>query len=270
MAAPRETARTTVGKELRRAREARGLSRAELAAMFPVSESLVAKWEAGTQAIKPEYMKRVIEILQLSADDVARILGELVNNGVSPEWTDRWLLIEVKAVEVYSFDLSAVPGLLQTPEYARSVLQYNRHAPIDIDDQVQSRLDRQKILDKDRPPTTVFIIDDYVLHRRVGSGKVMTEQLMRLVEITQRPDVFIHVVPSDMEYYAGCPFMIAKVGGTEFAFQDGAWNGQVLEDPEEVSALSRIWQGIRAAALPQDQSINRITEAAQEWDRDNS
>jgi transcriptional regulator with XRE-family HTH domain len=266
MSGNRVTARATVGAEIRRARETRRMSRAQLAERIFVSESLVAKWESGKQAIKPEYMKRLIEVLQISPDDMVRILGELVNSDISPEWTDKWLTIEGNANEVLSFDLSAVPGLLQNEEYARAVLQYNRHAPIDIEEQIRSRLDRQQILSKEDPPTTVFIIDEYVLHRRVGSHKVMFDQLMQLCELAKRPDIFLHVVPSDTEYYAGCPFMIAKVDGIEFAFQDGAWNGQVLEDQEEVSALSRIWQGIRAAALPQDATINRIAAAAQAWD----
>ncbi|HEU5159021.1 MAG TPA: helix-turn-helix transcriptional regulator [Streptosporangiaceae bacterium] len=265
MAGNRVTARTTVGREIRRAREARGLSRAEVAAEFPVSESLVAKWEAGTQAIKPEYMRRLIEVLQISPEEVVRILGEVVAGEAVPEWSGRWPSIEGNAVEVYSFDLSAVPGLLQTPEYARTVLQYNRHAPIDIEEQVQVRLDRQKILDKDRPPTTVFVIDEYALRRRVGSAKIMAEQLMRLVEFAQRPDVFIHVVQSNVEYYAGCPFMIAKVDGTEYVSLDDARQGRVVDDPEEVSVISRIWQGIRSAALPMAASIERIQQAAQEW-----
>jgi transcriptional regulator with XRE-family HTH domain len=266
MAENRVTARATVGRAIRRAREAQKLSRAVLAERIFVSESLVAKWESGKQAIKADYMKQLIEVLQISPEEVIRILDEIVTSDVSPEWTGKWLHIEVNSAEVLSFDLSAVPGLLQTPDYARTVLQYNRHAPIDIEDQLKSRLDRRKILDKDYPPTTVFIFDEYVLHRRVGSRKVMFEQLMQLCELAKRPDIFLHVVPSDTEYYAGCPFMIAKVDGTEFVYLDDASQGRVLDDPDEVSVISRIWQGIRAAAVSQDETIDRIAKAAQAWD----
>lgn len=268
MAGNRATARTTVGREIRRAREARKMSRAELAAAFPVSESLVAKWEAGKQAIKPEYLKQLIEILRISPEDVVRILSEVVAGEVAPEWTGRWPIIEGNAAEVFSFDLSAVPGLLQTPEYARAVLQYNRHAPIDSEEYIQARLDRQKILGKDHPPTTVFVIDEYVLRRFVGSPQIMTEQLSRLVELSQRPDIYIHVVASNIEYYAGCPFMIAKVDGTEYVSLDDALQGRVVDEPEEVSVISRIWQGIRSAALPMGASIERITQASNEWSRE--
>jgi transcriptional regulator with XRE-family HTH domain len=265
MTGNRVTARATVGREVRLAREALKMSRAALAKALFVSESLIAKWESGKQAIKAEYMIKLLGILPIGPEVVARILDELTTGEIPPEWTDKWLSIEARANTLFSYDLSAVPGLLQNEDYARAVLQYNRHAPIDIEERVRSRLKRQDILTRDEPPTTVFVVDELVLHRRVGSRQVMYEQLMRLCELAERPDIYLQVVPADAEYYAGCPFILAKVNGTEVGYQDGATSGRVVDDPDEVASMGRIWEGIRIAALQQAASIELIEKVAGSW-----
>jgi hypothetical protein len=160
-----------------------------------------------------------------------------------------------------------VPGLLQTEEYARTVLKYDRNSPLDVEERLRTRLERQRIFDRDDPPTTVFIMNEHVLHQEVGGPEVMSGQLLHLVELAEQPNVIIQIVPASAGYHPGLvgAFMIAKFDGIEVAFQDGTITGHVLEDRDQVSAFSRVWENIRALALPRAASIELIAKVAEQW-----
>src|SRR5437879_3160390 len=116
------TVRQFVGKEIRLAREAKGLSRLELAKRFPVSESLVRWWESGRTVPAEQYVEQLIEILALP-ELIQRVLDELVSKEVAPEWLGKWLTVEEKSTSLLNFVPLVLPGLLQIEEYARAVLR---------------------------------------------------------------------------------------------------------------------------------------------------
>jgi transcriptional regulator with XRE-family HTH domain len=262
------TARTFLGKEIRRAREAKGLSRAAIGKALIVSKELVAAWESGRSVPRLEHVKGLRRMLEFAPDIVDRILEDLVTGEVSPEWTGKWLTIEARAGELHSFDFSTIPGLLQIDDYARAVLQHNKHSPIDVEEQVRERLERQKIFDRENPPMVVFIIDERALRLPVGGKKVMHDQFVRLIEISNLPNVIIRLVPLDTGYYIGLvgSFLLARFDGMEVAFQDGILTGHVIEDRDQVSTLSRIWQDISATALTQATSLELLKKAAEQWE----
>jgi transcriptional regulator with XRE-family HTH domain len=261
------TARAFLAKEIRRARDAKNMSRATLAGKLYVSESLIAAWESGRIVPRAEQLDQLTEVLEFGPEVISRILEDLVSGEVSPEWTGKWLTIEEQADTLLSFEHSIMPGLLQTEEYARTVLEQDRNSPLDVEERVSTRLERQRIFDRDDPPTAVFIIDEYVLRREVGGPEVMSGQLLHLVELAEHPNVIIQIIPASAGYHPGLvgAFMIAKFDGIEVAFQDGTVTGYVLEDRDQVSAFSRVWENIRAAALPQAASIELIAKVAEQW-----
>ena len=185
------------------------------------------------------------------------------------EWTGKWLAVEAKANTLLSFEHSIIPGLLQTESYMREILKHNHHSPIDIEEQVRERLGRQvAVLGRDNPPMAVFILDEQVLSRPVGGTEVMTDQLKHLLDVSGHPKVIIHVVPvGGAGYHPGLAgaFMIAKVDGTEVAYQDGTLKGRVLEDIEQVAAVSQVWENVRAVALPKVASIELVVKALERW-----
>lgn len=263
------SARDFLAKEIRRAREAKGMSRTAVGKALFVSGELVAAWESGRSLPQPNHVIDLIGILEFGPDIVVRILEDLVSGEVSPQWTGKWLAIEKRADTVLSFELSVVPGLLQTEGYARAVLRHNHHSPLDPEQQVKERLRRQKeVLGRETPPMSVFIMDESILWRKIRvEPKIMAEQLTHLVEVSKQPDTIVQVVPSEVGDHAGLvgPFMIAKVDGRELAYQDGALRGEVIEECSEVHALSRVWQNIHSAALSDSASIERIEKAAARW-----
>jgi transcriptional regulator with XRE-family HTH domain len=254
--------------ELRSWREFRKMSQLQLAEAIHYSDSAVAMVETKQRKARPDFVERCDEALK-TGGALRRLLKELVDRELVPDWMDRWRTIEEQATALYSFQSMVVPGLLQTADYARAVFEKNGQATsIDIQAQVNTRIERQKILARDNPPMFVAVLDEGVLHRSIGGPKVMHEQLMHLVELSERSsDVVVQVIPKDVGAYSGLagPFVVATMDGDEFVYLDTALYGQIAESTEDVAIVKRIWESLRAEALPRTASLNLITEVAQQW-----
>lgn len=259
--ASRVTAKAFVGKEIRRAREAQRLSRVALAETVLVSESLVAAWESGRQAIKPEYIEKLIGVLTFEPDIIVRIVNELVNGEVLPEWEGKWLAAEKDASSLWSFETTLVNGLLQCPEYAQSVLS--------SEDSLKERLERQRrILTGEARPTLVAVMDESILRRNVGGAEVMQRQLDFLAECAEKDNILLHIVPIEAEICAkfSTPFLIATLSsGRDVAYTDGAISGEIIERPEEIANLRRMFDQFRADALRRSESLELIRRTREQW-----
>jgi hypothetical protein len=129
-----------------------------------------------------------------------------------PRWFERFMAAESSAVSVDTFETQLVPGLLQTPEYARAVLRAANTSLDDdeIDRRVAVRMERQKRLGGDDPLALWAILDESVLRRHVGGADVMRTQLARLASCVTRPNITVQVLPYTFGAYAafGHPFTI--------------------------------------------------------------
>lgn len=237
----------------------------QLAEALHVVPSTVSQWERGHRTPHVKDVDRIEAVLGTNGY-LKRILVKWARREISPQWLE-WIGIEEEADTLLSFEHSVVPGLLQTEDYARGVLGHDRYSPIELDERVRSRLERQQVLDQDDPPMAVFIVGEAALHHQVGSGDTMHDQLMRLVELADRPEVIVQVVPQGSGYHAGLTgaFTIARLNGREVALQDGIWRGQILEDEPVVSALAKVWQHILAKALSAEASKELIEKVAKSW-----
>jgi transcriptional regulator with XRE-family HTH domain len=264
VAPKRETALDAWGKELAYACDAAGLTAKRLAESLNVAQSTVSQWINGKRTPHVDDVKRCDEALDTNGY-LTRYYERWVTREMPSEWADKWLSVEAQANLLQNFELSVIPGLLQTPDYARAVLQYNRHSPIDIEERVRRRIERQAILNDENPPMCIFVVDEYALRRKVGGEKVMSDQLARLHELTSRSTIVIKIVPLGTEYFASCPFMIARFNKTEVANLDTALNGQVIEDEGKLVEITKIWEEIREAALPPKESRDLIEKVIKEW-----
>lgn len=244
------------------------MSREALAQKLFVSVSLVAAWENGRRIPKPQYVEELDKLYKTDGI-LSRLLEKLVSAEVSPQWLGRWLDIEAGASQILVYQPSIIPGLFQTEEYARAIMRPSTQPPFDVEEQVTARLERQKILNKDQPPLIVSVLDESVLCRVVGGYKVMAEQLNHLLTLTERPDIMIQVTPHDVGAYSGFgyPLEIASFNDTDYAYLDDALKGQVVEQPNEVKQVRRIWERLRAAALSERASLKLIGEKADEMAR---
>ncbi|MFG1779209.1 DUF5753 domain-containing protein [Micromonospora sp. NPDC049051] len=160
-------------------------------------------------------------------------------------------------------------GLLQTEAYARAVLAGGgmlREA--EIEQRVTSRLARQAVLTRDSPPEVVFVVDEAVLRRRIGSRAVMAEQFAHLLHVTELPQVDIHVVPADAGMHAGLAgaFIVVRTPeGGEVAHLDTPLRAHVSDRSEDIDSLQRRWENLRGEALPRKASRELLAEVAESW-----
>ncbi|GAB2860100.1 helix-turn-helix transcriptional regulator [Actinoallomurus bryophytorum] len=262
------TARQFVGKEIRLAREAKGLSRVELAKKFPVSESLVRWWESGRTAPGEQCVGKLITILDLP-EMLQHVLDDLACNEVAPEWLGKWLAVEEKATTLLTFEPLVVPGLLQTEDYARAVLRLGKESPLDLEGKVNDRLGRQRVLAREEPPLYHAILDEAAITRPVGSPQIMCDQLMHVADqAEQREMIIVQVIPFRVGAHAGFAggaIVLASFDGAEVAYVDNALRGDVIEKSEDVMVIRRLWQKLSAKALSEDESALLIREAARKW-----
>jgi transcriptional regulator with XRE-family HTH domain len=258
--ASRMTARRFIGNEIRRAREAKEMSRAAVSKAVVVSESLVAAWESGRQAIKADYMTKLIGVLEFDPEIVVRMVIELVDGEALPEWEDKWKAAETKASSMWSFEVFVIPGLLQTPEYVGAVLS--------DEDLVKERLERQKILTSETRPQLVALMSEAVLRLNVGGAETMAAQLDYLAECATRDNIIVQIIPMDSEVCGKfrVPFMVATLeDGTEVAYTDSPITGEVIEGVEELATLRQLFDKFRGHAYPIQQSIDLVRRVAEQW-----
>jgi transcriptional regulator with XRE-family HTH domain len=259
------TPRKFLAKELGRARERTGMSTTDVAKAVHVVERLVRYWEDGKRLPQPDTML-LLDDLYGTHEMLTRMRRELVKPVGPIEWFGRWTEIEGGATAIYEFEPCLVSGLLQTEDYARVVLRAgNQNA--DVEEMLSARLERQNALTKEDPPMFVFVIAESALRHKVGSRKIMHQQMLHLADMAERDNVVIHVIPASKpacaDYISG--FLIAEFNGSAIAYVDNQLNGQEVEDIEDVAKLRRSFDVFRGYALDREESIEFIRRMAEEW-----
>ncbi|SCE64201.1 Helix-turn-helix domain-containing protein [Micromonospora matsumotoense] len=262
------TATDYVLEELRLFRAALGLSQDDFGKGIGYSGSHVSSVETGGRAPTKEFMKAVDGHHQ-TGGRFQRMLERLGRLDAEPAWLREWIEFEREATTLRWFELAYVPGLLQTERYARATLAGGRFAPEDVDRIVASRLERQAILRRERPPQLICVIDETVLRRPVlDQPGLMIEQCEHLARLTAEEHIQVHIVPTDAGMYLGLAgqFIIAEMpDGERVAYADNQLTAQIVDATPDVASLARTWEIVRNEALPRRQSIELIKEVAKSW-----
>jgi Domain of unknown function (DUF5753) len=169
---------------------------------------------------------------------------------------------EAEAAVLRSFEHSLVPGLLQTPEYARSVLETKPNASDDmIDGYVSARLARQAVLTRDDPPVPLVyaLVDEGALRRPVAPPAVMHDQIAHLVELSRQPNVTIQIVPYDARGHSGL------LGAFVIADRPNAASIVFIEDAATVAEVALRFDALRSEALPKSASRTFMESVAERW-----
>ncbi|MFI7573374.1 Scr1 family TA system antitoxin-like transcriptional regulator [Micromonospora sp. NPDC049497] len=253
--------------QLRRARQARGLSQEELGRLINYSSSAVSAVEVGHKPLSPDYLARVDTVLETGG--LFMSLLELIRLHAAPDWFRPWEEVERDTVSLRWCDPTVVPGLLQTEAYARAML---RAGPLladdEIDERVLARMARQAVLTRDRPPQLVAVVDEQALRRLVGDRATMREQLEHLLTRGAEPHVQVRIIPAETPWHVGLngPFVLARLAdGTEVAHLDNQLRGHTVDGPNDLASLGRRWETVAGEALPRRQSARLIEEVAKTW-----
>lgn len=168
------------------------------------SGSHVSAVETGQRPPRPEYLAAVDQALQ-TGGIFTRLMGQLASLDSAPVWLRDWIVIERETTSLRWYEPAFVPGLLQTENYARATLRAGGLlTPDEVEQRVMSRLERQDILTRERPPQFVAVLDEAVLRRTVsGDRSLMAEQLEHLAKCAEQPHAQILVVPAEVGVYPG-------------------------------------------------------------------
>lgn len=131
-----------------------------------------------------------------------------------------------------------------------------------------ARMDRQAILHQEEPPLLWVILDEGVLRRPVGGAHVMHEQLVQLAEAARLPNIVVQVIPLSVGAHQGMSgnFVIADFAdGPSAVYQDTAARGQIVEDADDIAAVTVMWDTLNSEALPRAASLKLVEEAAKTW-----
>jgi transcriptional regulator with XRE-family HTH domain len=263
---PDRSALALFAEELRAARDQAGLSRDDLAVKVNYSASLIGMVEGLRRVPQAGLAERCDEAFG-TPGTFARLQKRLRNLPFAAAFRP-FAAYEEIATSLRNFEHALVPGLLQTADYARAVLATRPNTSEDeVDELVAARLARQAVLERDDPPLLWAVMDEAVLHREVGSPKIMHDQLGHLSQISRRPNITVEVVPYSAGAHSGLlgAFVIAEFDDAPaIAYLETAAEGQTIEEPSVVTRIALTFDTLRSEALPRSASRDLIMKVAEE------
>jgi transcriptional regulator with XRE-family HTH domain len=275
VARPTSTERRELGTELRRLRGDRRA--ADVSSALGWSESKLSRIETAHTGITEADLDRLLTAYDVRVEDRDRLRDLARRSRVRAWWTpyrssvpdpyDEYVALEAEAIGICEWEALIVPGLLQTDEYARSVIEVG--ADIGDTETIQRRLAlrmaRQAVLTRDPPPALQLIVDEAVLYREVGGPHVLSRQLVRLVEASHRPGLELLVLPFSAGAHAGQTesFMVLEFEeGTRspVVHSEGLTGGLFRVTPDEVEVYQDALDDLRERALSAEESRTVIAE----------
>jgi transcriptional regulator with XRE-family HTH domain len=279
--------RRQLGRYLRDLRTSAGLTVRTAARELERSEPTLWRVETGQVSVRSLDVEQMCRLYGASAEMTKALMTlakETKARGwwqaygdVVPEWFDLYVGLEAAANRISWYESELVPGLLQTPEYARALIQLDHHGAEDneIDRWVQLRMGRQAILRRPiDPPLLRVALRESVIRCPVGGVAVMAGQLHRLADASELPNVSLRIVPFAAGLHPGMmsgPFEILRFpvngGGLESepptVYADIYTGAIYLDKPHEVERYDRAFEEIWGTALDEPSSRKLIRQAAE-------
>ncbi|MFH9087238.1 transcriptional regulator [Streptomyces sp. Ru62] len=268
-----------LGKRLQELREAAGLSREEAARVLRVASATVRRMEMAEVALKIPYVQVLVTtygVPEEEADAFVRLAEEANQPGwwqrfhdVLPDWFSLYVSLEGAARVIRSYEPHFVPGLLQTEDYARAVLEagtIGQTSPETVERHVSLRMERQRLLEREDPPHLWVIMDETVLRRPVSMRpEVLRDQLDRLLEYAGRDRVTLQIA----EFAAGphpgtyAPFTLFRFAEPELpdmVFTEYLTGALYLDSRQEVAAHLEVLDHMTARAASAQRTLKLLRE----------
>jgi transcriptional regulator with XRE-family HTH domain len=267
--------RRRLGTELKKCRELAGLTQEQVSRNFEWHAAKVTRIETARVAVTPRDVKDLLTLYGVRDEDYREALMALAR--MSKErtwWTDyrdllrpgNFIGLEAEASVCRVWEPIVLPGLLQTQGYMRALMTAGRRsdAPESIDRRVDLRMKRQHRLTDDARPLTLYaIVDESALHRVIGGKSVMTEQMRRLLEVTQLPNVNLQILPfeaGEHSYLGGSAALLEfpEVAYSGVVYLEGLAGDYYEEQPTEVGRYRQEFDRLSEKALDQNSSAGLI------------
>ncbi|WP_190821034.1 helix-turn-helix domain-containing protein [Saccharopolyspora pogona] len=249
--------RLVLGSQLRRLREASGISREDAGYAIRGSGSKISRLELGRVGFKERDVADLLNLYGVTDESEHESFLDLVRrsnepgwwhrfNDLMPSWFQDYVGLEESASRIQTYEIQFVPGLLQTEKYARAVaIQGRPEFPADeLERRVRLRMQRQKLFTQPKPPRLWAVIDESVLHRPIGSREVLREQIQFLLDATAMSAVTLQILPFELgRSGAEGAFTILRFAEPELpdiVYLEHLCGALYLDKPDEVEVYSKV------------------------------
>lgn len=262
--------RMVLGAQLRRLREAAGISRADAGYAIRGSESKMSRVELGRVGFKERDVADLLTMYGINDPGERQAFLDMVKQSnlpgwwhrytdVIPNWFNDYVGLEESASRIKAYEHQFVPGLLQTEDYARAVVNHGHPEFSDehAERRVALRMRRQKILAGPSAPRLWVVVDESVLHRPIGGREVMKVQLEALLEATNMPHISLQILPYENSGHAAeAAFTMLRFAENELptvVYVEHLTGALYLDRLDEVEIYGRVLDRLAVdAATPGD------------------
>ena len=267
--------------ELKRLRESAGLTQEDVAGQLDWHPTKIMRIETGRTAPHPNDVRVMLGLYRVADSGVLAALLKLAKDARQRGWWysykdvllsrfELFLGLESEADSIRDFELSMIPGLLQTDDYARELIRgLMAFDAAEIERRVELRMARQQTLDRADAPHLWAILDEAAVHRVVGGKAIMKAQLLHLANSAERGRTTIQVLPFSAGPHPGQagPFIIlgfAEPTEPEVVYMETVGGNLYVDKSEEVRLFTTVFDQLRAVALSPSQSAAMLLALAGE------
>jgi transcriptional regulator with XRE-family HTH domain len=270
--------RMVLGSQLRRLREAKGISREDAGYAIRGSGSKISRVELGRVSFKERDVADLLTLYGISDERERDLFLALVResnqpgwwqryNDLMPHWFQDFVGLEESASRIQTYETSFIPGLLQTEAYARAVMQRGRPdaPPEEIDRRVNLRMQRQRLLQSPQAPRLWAVIEEACVHRQIGGRKVLRDQLEHLMDLTRMSNVSLQILPFEFGgSQAENAFALLRFAEPELpdiVYLEHLCGALYLDKVDEVEVYSKAAHRLVVEAETPDQTRRTIAKA---------
>lgn len=264
--------RRELGVLLRALREEKGITIEQAAERLLCSSSKVSRMESSFRSGTLRDVRDLCDLYGVPEGDQRKHLMQLAKDSRGQGWwqsygqdhLSTYIGLENDAVSIKEFSINFIPGLLQTPEYARGLLNINPYgfSPNRVEQLIEVRIARQRILARTNPPNFHAIIDEAALHRPVGGAMVMRNQLKHICEMSELPNVSLQVIPFKAGAYPAMDGSFTLLDFTDpvpgLLYAEGTVGLFYIERPVDIERHRREFEIIHSIALSEEDSIRLV------------
>ncbi|RJQ79737.1 XRE family transcriptional regulator [Pseudonocardiaceae bacterium YIM PH 21723] len=274
--------RMVLGGQLRRLREAAGITRADAGYQIRSSESKISRLELGRVGFKERDVADLLTMYGVTDPDERDVFLGMVKqsntpgwwnryNDLMPSWFQDYVGLEESASRIQSYELQYVPGLLQTEDYAIAVASEGRADKVndDVRRRVSLRMGRQKILVGPSAPKIWAVLDASVLYRPLGGAEVMKTQIDRLIELTKLPNISLQILPWE---FSGCSaegaFTLLRFAEPELpniVYIEHLSGALYLEKQDELELYSRVFDQLMVDSMTPTKTREELLRARERF-----
>lgn len=274
-----------LGDELRRLREASGLTTVQAADALDCTKGKISRIENGRVAVRMPDLTALMAAYGVDNEETRErlsVMARRANRRRREGWWHQYgavladtyrdyIQMETVCDGIKTFQAQLIPGLLQTPEYVRAITVASRAwgTAEEIEQFVQVRLARQERLTGEDPLEVWAVLAEGVLHQQVGGPAVMHDQLQHMANLAERPNVTVQVLPYSRGAHSGMfgPYLLMsfpQLSALDLVLTETPVGSIWIEQESELTWYRMLFDDARTSALPPTESLTLIRRLAKE------